>query len=72
MAYVTNNTETTLSHARSGVFAVFADLHQRYTRHRAFRDTFVEMNALSDRELADLGLHRSMLKGIAWQAVYGN
>ena len=42
----------------------------RYRKHRAYRTTLAEMRALSNRDLADLGLHRSMLKRVAYQAVY--
>ncbi len=42
----------------------------RYQNYRAFRTTVNELSALSNRELADLGLHRSTLKRVAYQAVY--
>lgn len=41
-----------------------AAMHRRSLYNRTLR----EMHALSDRELADLGLHRSELRRIAWQA----
>lgn len=39
-------------------------------RYRVYLNTFNEMNALSDRDLADLGLHRSELRRVAHQAAY--
>ena len=40
-------------------------------RQRAmFRKTITELNALSDRELHDLGLNRSMISDVARKAVY--
>ena len=36
--------------------------------YREFRRTYDELAALSDRELADLGLNRSMLVQIAHEA----
>ncbi|ETX13061.1 hypothetical protein OCH239_13695 [Roseivivax halodurans JCM 10272] len=39
-------------------------------RRRVYKQTLNELSALSNRELADLGLHRSQLRGIAWQAAY--
>lgn len=39
-------------------------------KRAAFRQTMRELNTLSDRELADLGLHRSGLRRIAYQAAY--
>lgn len=41
-------------------------MHQR----RMFRKTITELNALSDRELHDLGLNRSMISDVARSAVY--
>ena len=40
-------------------------------RRRLFNQTVRELNALTDRELADLGIHGSMIKDIAKQAAYG-
>ncbi len=37
---------------------------------RMFRKTINELNALSDRELHDLGLNRSMISDVARSAVY--
>lgn len=37
-------------------------------RRRVYRTTVNELRALSNRELADLGLHRSMIKRIALDA----
>lgn len=36
---------------------------------RVYRRTVAELSALSDRDLADLGLHRSMIRDIARQSV---
>lgn len=40
----------------------------RMDRHRRFRQTLNELSDLSNRDLADLGLNRSMLKRVAYQA----
>lgn len=40
-------------------------------RRRVYKQTLSELNGLSNRELADLGLHRSMLTRIALEAAYG-
>lgn len=47
-----------------------ATLRARYARWRLYRRTLSEMAGLSNRELADLGLHRSELKRVAFMAVY--
>ncbi|WP_146343911.1 DUF1127 domain-containing protein [Falsiphaeobacter marinintestinus] len=41
-----------------------------FARYRTFRNTLNEMSLLSNRELADLGLHRSELRRVAHQAAY--
>ncbi|MEM6758243.1 MAG: DUF1127 domain-containing protein [Pseudomonadota bacterium] len=47
---------------------LFNDAATRRARNRVFRVSMREMSVLSSRELADLGLHRSELKRIAWTA----
>ena len=42
-----------------------------YQRRRTYDQTVRELKALSDRELADLGMHRAMISGIAMEAAYG-
>lgn len=46
-------------------------LASRYAQHRAYRETLNELSTLSGRELADLGINRSMLRRVALEAVYG-
>ncbi|MGB3407358.1 MAG: DUF1127 domain-containing protein [Jannaschia sp.] len=41
------------------------------SKWRVYRRTFDELSALSNRDLADLGLSRSMIRGIALEAAYG-
>jgi uncharacterized protein YjiS (DUF1127 family) len=38
---------------------------------RLYRRTLDELSALSDRELADLGLSRLSVRDIAYESVYG-
>lgn len=40
----------------------------RYARGRIYRTTLNELNALSNRDLEDLGLNRSMIRGLALEA----
>ena len=42
----------------------------RVARYRVYRDTLNELSGLSNRDLADLGLHRSELRRVAYQAAY--
>lgn len=50
---------------------LFHSLADSYAKRVEYRRTLNELQALSGRELADLGLHRSMLKRIALEAAYG-
>ncbi|EPX75499.1 DUF1127 domain-containing protein [Salipiger mucosus] len=58
---------------QSGLKARFQQLRdtfeQRAARRAVFHRTVDELQALSDRELADLGFHRSEIPRIARQAV---
>jgi len=40
-------------------------------RRRAYRRTLDELSALSNRDLADIGLHRSEIARAAKESVYG-
>jgi len=51
---------------------IFARLRQAFVDQRKYLATYDELNALSDRELADLNLARPSLGEIARRAVYGN
>lgn len=43
----------------------------RLARREAFRRTLNELNSLSDREAADLGMSRADFARVAREAVYG-
>ena len=51
---------------------IFSRLRQAFVDHREYLATYDELNALSDRELTDLGLSRLNVRDVAWDAVYGN
>ena len=51
---------------------LFARLRQAVADHRAYLAIYDELNALTDRELADLGLSRLNVRDVAREAVYGN
>jgi len=46
------------------------NLTARAERYKTYRRTLEELETLSDRELADLGMSRSVLRGIAYKAAY--
>lgn len=51
-----------------GFAALIETAKTRFARYRMYRQTVNELSALSDRELADLGLQRSMIRRLAMQA----
>lgn len=69
MAYTSTNTSTAAL-VSGRIAAFFADLAERAEKHRVYRTTYNELSALSSRELADLGINRSTIKSIAYEAAY--
>ena len=51
--------------------ALTAAVREAYSRNKVYRRTVAELAGLSDRELADLGLHRSHIRSIAREHAYG-
>lgn len=50
---------------------VFAGLRNAWSRWRVYSRTYHELNALSTRDLEDLGMSRSMITRLAYEAAYG-
>lgn len=50
----------------------FDGIAQRFARYKTYRETLTELEALSDREMDDLGLQRGRIRRIAQEAVYGH
>ena len=68
MAYVNTTTAPATSFfARIGT--AFDALATHYKQHRLYRETFDGLSALSNRELADLGLNRCELRRVSWESV---
>jgi uncharacterized protein YjiS (DUF1127 family) len=53
---------------RVGVF--LTGVSQRFAQYRTYRRTLDELEALTDRELADLGVSRQLLSAVAYRAAY--
>lgn len=66
---------STSKDAQGGLSEMFAaavrGLVERAEKRLIYRRTLNELSALSSRDLADLGVNRSMLRSIAHQAAYG-
>jgi len=56
--------------ARTGT-GIFARLKDALQRRAIYNSTMRELNALTTRELSDLGLSRSMITRVALEAAYG-
>ncbi len=52
----------------TGLASLIEASKTRFVRYRVYRRTVNELSELSNRELADLGLHRSMIRRVAMQA----
>ena len=63
------------SNGIAGFFApvanAFQTLRTAWQRSRTYMATYNELNALSTRDLADMGLSRSMISRLAYEAAYG-
>jgi len=68
MAYVnTNVSSSVLSRVLAATSGITAALRKR----QVYLSTQRELNSLSNRDLSDLGIHRSMIAEIAREAAYG-
>lgn len=70
MAYV-NTTRATGFGLIERIAEFRAAAAEAAAKRKVYRQTVNELSALSNRELADLGLSRSGIKAIAMEAAYG-
>ena len=66
-----NSTRAASSSFPDRISAAASYIQGALARRRIFSQTARELNALSDRELADLGIHRADIRQIAMQAACG-
>lgn len=70
MAYV-NSTRVASNGLADRFAALVKSVKTALNQRRVYLQTVRELNALSDRELSDLGMHKSMIDDVARQAAYG-
>ena len=70
MAYV-NSTRAASASFADRFSSFFAGLKASAAQHRVYNQTVHELRHLSDRDLEDLGINRSMIPAIAHEAAYG-
>ena len=70
MAYV-NTTRATHPTLADRFGALLSAVKAAFARRRIYDQTVRELRALSDRDLTDLGINRSMIGSIATEAAYG-
>lgn len=70
MAYV-NNARASAPVIPEGISGVLKSVKAALERRAVYSRTVRELEALSDRELADLGIARVSIRDIAAQAAYG-
>ena len=71
MAYTTANTAFSAT-PFSGIQRLVARIAEGFANRRLYNKTYNELAKLGDRELMDLGLSRSSISSIAYEAVYKN
>ncbi|SFP02518.1 DUF1127 domain-containing protein [Tranquillimonas alkanivorans] len=71
MAYA-NYSRTVEAGLLDRIASFLKDAGERLERYRLYRRTLTELDALSNRELADLGIGRSGIRRVAYEAAYQN
>lgn len=70
MAYVNSSRAASLGFSER-ISAMIKSVSEALERRRVYHRTLRELRALSSRDLADLGIHRSMITRVALEAAYG-
>lgn len=72
MAYVNNSTRVEGLGGFEGFSGLVKSVKLAIERRAVFHRTLRELNSLTDRDLADLGISRSQIRALAQEAAYGN
>lgn len=68
MTYVTHSGHAPIRQRLSDLSARWAE---RRAQYRTYRSTLDQLNAMSSRELTDIGIHPADIRSIAQEAAYG-
>lgn len=72
MAAIDNISAPEAHGLRGRIMAMIERMQENRARRAVYRQTVGELKSLSERELNDLGIARSMITRIAHEAAYGN
>ena len=70
MAYANSMTNVSTGLPGSRTTGIIAGIKTALHRRKVYKATLQELNALSTRELSDLGIARSMITRLALEAAY--
>lgn len=70
MAYA-NTTRAGAPSVFDRIAAAVATVKAGAKRREVYRRTWRELDGLSERDLADLGIHRTQIREVAYEAAYG-
>ena len=72
MAYINTNTQTVARNSvLSMVAGVIADLKTAAARRAVYREVYAELDHMTNRDLADIGISRDQIADVATKAAYG-
>lgn len=69
MAHIAENIGAQALRGQSAGFV--SRISEALAKRRVYKQTHAELSALSTRELDDLGINRSMISRLAYEAAYG-
>ncbi|MEO0357224.1 MAG: DUF1127 domain-containing protein [Pseudomonadota bacterium] len=69
---ISANANTTGSSVRAALSQWVSDTTAYFGKRAVYARTFNELEALSDRELSDLGITRYDIKAVAYKTAFGN
>ena len=73
MAYLNANTQNVVANPILRVIAdAFADYKAAAARRAVYREVIMQLEEMTDRDLADIGISRGEIRDVATKAAYAN